>query len=199
MCRGDARRADSPVGQPEQGRAAAQLARRARTHRRGSPGIACLDNGAYGLTLHWRADNRHTRVDDVRALRALCERARRRVQPRGRRPRGADRARRASCRVTQFTLVPVQARRDHERSRLGPAAPARVGRADRRAAQGHGHPHRDLRRSEPRDDAGGRGDRASIASRSIPSRTRRRGASRSSRTSSTRAQGDGDGRGRARA
>ena len=25
------------------------------------------------LTLHWRADNRHTRVDDVRALRALCD------------------------------------------------------------------------------------------------------------------------------
>ena len=35
-------------------------------------GIACLDAGAYGLTLHWRADNRHTRKEDVRALRALC-------------------------------------------------------------------------------------------------------------------------------
>ena len=35
-------------------------------------GTTCLDNGAYGLTLHWRADNRHTRVDDVRdAARAL--------------------------------------------------------------------------------------------------------------------------------
>ena len=34
-----------------------------------SPKIAgqtCLDNGAYGLTLHWRADNRHTRQEDVR-------------------------------------------------------------------------------------------------------------------------------------
>ena len=36
-------------------------------------GKTCLDHGAYGLTLHWRADNRHTRVDDVRALRALCD------------------------------------------------------------------------------------------------------------------------------
>jgi pyridoxine 5-phosphate synthase len=36
-------------------------------------GIACLDAGAYGLTLHWRQDNRHTRVDDVRALRQLCK------------------------------------------------------------------------------------------------------------------------------
>lgn len=32
----------------------------------------CLDNGAYGLTLHWRADNRHTRASDVREIRALC-------------------------------------------------------------------------------------------------------------------------------
>ena len=33
-------------------------------------GRTCLDNGAYGLTLHWRADNRHARVDDRRlALR----------------------------------------------------------------------------------------------------------------------------------
>ena len=36
-------------------------------------GMTCLDSGAYGLTLHWRADNRHTRADDVRALRALCD------------------------------------------------------------------------------------------------------------------------------
>lgn len=69
-------------------------------------GLACLDNGAYGLTLHWRADERHTRLDDVRALRALCA------------DRGAelnlegdDReeliAVAAELRVTQFTLVPV--------------------------------------------------------------------------------------------
>ena len=70
-------------------------------------GIACLDNGAYGLTLHWRADNRHTRVEDVRALRQLCA------------ERGAefnlegdDRAELIALaeelRVTQFTLVPVK-------------------------------------------------------------------------------------------
>jgi pyridoxine 5-phosphate synthase len=70
-------------------------------------GIACLDHGAYGLTLHWRADNRHTRVEDVRALRQLCE------------ERGAefnlegdDReelvALAGELSVTQFTLVPVK-------------------------------------------------------------------------------------------
>lgn len=70
-------------------------------------GLACLDNGAYGLTLHWRQDNRHTRIDDVRALRQLC------------RERGAefnlegdDReeliALAEELAVTQFTLVPVK-------------------------------------------------------------------------------------------
>jgi pyridoxine 5-phosphate synthase len=70
-------------------------------------GIACLDHGAYGLTLHWRADNRHTRIDDVRVLRALCA------------ERGAefnlegdDReeliALAEELAVTQFTLVPVR-------------------------------------------------------------------------------------------
>jgi len=70
-------------------------------------GKACLDAGAYGLTLHWRADNRHTRIDDVRALRTLCE------------ERGAefnlegdDReeliALALELKVTQFTLVPVK-------------------------------------------------------------------------------------------
>ncbi len=69
-------------------------------------GETCLDNGAYGLTLHWRADNRHTHASDVRTLRALCE------------ERGAefnlegdDRAELVALaeelRVTQFTLVPV--------------------------------------------------------------------------------------------
>lgn len=69
-------------------------------------GQTCLEHGAYGLTLHWRHDNRHTRMDDVRALRALCA------------DRGAefnlegdDReelvALAAELRVTQFTLVPV--------------------------------------------------------------------------------------------
>jgi pyridoxine 5-phosphate synthase len=70
-------------------------------------GIACLESGAYGLTLHWRADNRHTRQDDVRVLRQLCK------------ERGAefnlegdDReeliALAEELAVTQFTLVPVK-------------------------------------------------------------------------------------------
>jgi pyridoxine 5-phosphate synthase len=70
-------------------------------------GIACLDNGAYGLTLHWRADNRHTRIDDVRVLRQLCK------------ERGAEFNLEGDAReelialaeelsVTQFTLVPVK-------------------------------------------------------------------------------------------
>lgn len=70
-------------------------------------GMACLDNGAYGLTLHWRADKRHTRVEDVRVLRALCSQT------------GAEFNLEGDAReelvalaeelvVTQFTLVPVK-------------------------------------------------------------------------------------------
>jgi len=86
------------------------LLRNSRGHANPSPrtaGKACLDAGAYGLTLHWRADNRHTRADDVRALRALCE------------ERGAEfnlegdereelLTLAEELRVTQFTLVPVR-------------------------------------------------------------------------------------------
>jgi pyridoxine 5-phosphate synthase len=67
---------------------------------------ACLDAGASGITLHWRADNRHTREADVRDLRALC------------RERGAEFnlegdlreeliALACEVRVDQCTLVPV--------------------------------------------------------------------------------------------
>ncbi|QDA57354.1 pyridoxine 5'-phosphate synthase [Thermomonas aquatica] len=35
-------------------------------------GIACLDAGAHGLTVHPRPDARHIREDDVHALAALC-------------------------------------------------------------------------------------------------------------------------------
>ena len=35
-------------------------------------GIACLDAGAHGLTVHPRPDARHIRADDVHALAALC-------------------------------------------------------------------------------------------------------------------------------
>jgi pyridoxine 5-phosphate synthase len=70
-------------------------------------GTTCLDNGAYGLTLHWRADNRHTRIDDVRTLRALCEQRGAEFNL-----EGDDReelvALADELRVTQFTLVPVK-------------------------------------------------------------------------------------------
>jgi pyridoxine 5-phosphate synthase len=70
-------------------------------------GQTCLDGGAYGLTLHWRADNRHTRVDDVRALRALCDRRGAEFNL-----EGDDReeliALALELSVTQFTLVPVK-------------------------------------------------------------------------------------------
>jgi len=68
--------------------------------------LTCLDAGAAGLTLHWRADNRHAKADDVRVLRALCA------------ERGAEFnlegdareeliALAIECKVTQLTLVPV--------------------------------------------------------------------------------------------
>ena len=70
-------------------------------------GRTCLDNGAYGLTLHWRADNRHTRADDVRALRALCEERGAEFNLEGdTRDELIDLA--IELRVTQFTLVPVK-------------------------------------------------------------------------------------------
>lgn len=70
-------------------------------------GVTCLDAGAYGLTLHWRADNRHAREADVRDLRALCA------------ERGCEFNLEGDARaelveladelaVTQFTLVPVR-------------------------------------------------------------------------------------------
>jgi len=69
-------------------------------------GATCLDNGAYGLTLHWRADNRHTREADVRTLRALCDRRGAEFNL-----EGDDREElfqlAIELRVTQFTLVPV--------------------------------------------------------------------------------------------
>ncbi|MDQ3340247.1 MAG: pyridoxine 5'-phosphate synthase [Myxococcota bacterium] len=70
-------------------------------------GQTCLDNGAYGLTLHWRQDNRHTRQEDVRVLRSLCEHKGAEFNL-----EGDDReelvALAAELHVTQFTLVPVK-------------------------------------------------------------------------------------------
>ena len=81
-------------------------------------GQACLDNGAYGLTLHWRADNRHTRAADVRELRALCDQRGAEFNLEGDQ-RDELIALAIELRVTQFTLVPVKRRARSERSRLG--------------------------------------------------------------------------------
>ena len=86
------------------------LLRNSRGHDNPSPRVAahaCIDAGVHGLTLHWRADNRHTREADVRDLRAIC------------RERGVEfnlegderaelSALAAELRVDQFTLVPVK-------------------------------------------------------------------------------------------
>ena len=70
-------------------------------------GRTCLDSGAYGLTLHWRGDNRHTRADDVRDVRALCDQRGAEFNL-----EGDDRdeliALAIELSVTQFTLVPVR-------------------------------------------------------------------------------------------
>jgi pyridoxine 5-phosphate synthase len=74
-----------------------------------SPMVAartCLDSGATGLTLHWRADERHTRQADVRAMVALCKERGAEFNLEGdQRPALADLA--YELEVTQFTLVPV--------------------------------------------------------------------------------------------
>lgn len=70
-------------------------------------GEACLDHGAYGLTLHWRADNRHTRADDVRSLRALCASRNAEFNLEGD-AREELIAIAIEERVSQFTLVPVK-------------------------------------------------------------------------------------------
>jgi len=75
-----------------------------------SPRVAAhtvLDNGAYGVTLHWRADNRHTRASDVRDLRAICRERGAEMNLEGDdRPELAALA--LELKVTQFTLVPVK-------------------------------------------------------------------------------------------
>jgi pyridoxine 5-phosphate synthase len=70
-------------------------------------GVTCLDAGAYGLTLHWRADNRHTRAEDVRALRQLCAERNAEFNLEGD-AREELVAIAEELRVTQFTLVPVK-------------------------------------------------------------------------------------------
>ena len=86
------------------------LLRNSRGSANPSPSVAgqtCLDAGAYGLTLHWRADNRHTRVEDVHALRALCDRRGAEFNLEGD-DRDELTALALELSVTQFTLVPVK-------------------------------------------------------------------------------------------
>jgi len=66
----------------------------------------CIDNGVAGLTLHWRADNRHTRVDDVRLLCAYAKERGVEFNLEGdARPELIELA--LEVQPTQFTLVPV--------------------------------------------------------------------------------------------
>lgn len=70
-------------------------------------GQACLDAGADGLTLHWRADERHTRRADVVEFRALCRQRGAELNLEGDdRPELLELA--IELGVDQFTLVPVR-------------------------------------------------------------------------------------------
>jgi pyridoxine 5-phosphate synthase len=86
------------------------LLRNSRGAHNPSPRIAgecCLDAGAYGLTLHWRHDNRHTREEDVRVLRRLTTERGCELNLEGdAREELVDLA--AELKVDQFTLVPVK-------------------------------------------------------------------------------------------
>jgi pyridoxine 5-phosphate synthase len=86
------------------------LLRNSRGGQNPSPRVAahtCVDAGATGLTLHWRADNRHTREADVRDLRAICRELRVEFNLEG---DGRDELVTLAVElgVTQFTLVPVR-------------------------------------------------------------------------------------------
>ncbi len=68
--------------------------------------ITCIDAGAPGLTLHWRADERHTRASDVRDFAALARERGVEFNLEGDlRPDIVDIA--LELEVTQLTLVPV--------------------------------------------------------------------------------------------
>ncbi len=67
---------------------------------------ACIEAGVQGLTLHWREDNRHTRVDDVHELCALAKERGVEFNLEGdQREELISLA--LEIRPTQFTLVPV--------------------------------------------------------------------------------------------
>lgn len=66
----------------------------------------CIAAGAAGITLHFRADRRHAREDDVRSIRALCHERGVEFNLEGD-PRPELVALALELRPTQFTLVPV--------------------------------------------------------------------------------------------
>lgn len=67
---------------------------------------ACIDGGVQGLTLHWREDNRHTRLEDVHKLCALAKDKGVEFNLEGDQ-REELTALALEIRPTQFTLVPV--------------------------------------------------------------------------------------------
>lgn len=85
------------------------LLRNSRGGRSPSPAraaLTCIAAGAHGLTLHWREDNRHTRAEDVRELRAIAAEAGIEFNLEGDvRSELVDLA--LELPVTQLTLVPV--------------------------------------------------------------------------------------------
>jgi pyridoxine 5-phosphate synthase len=85
------------------------LLRNSRGANNPSPLVAartCIDAGVQGLTLHWREDNRHTRLDDVHALCKLAKDRGVEFNLEGdQRSELVDLA--LEIRPTQFTLVPV--------------------------------------------------------------------------------------------
>jgi pyridoxine 5-phosphate synthase len=85
------------------------LLRNSRGGNNPSPRVAaetCIDEGASGITLHWREDERHTRASDVRDLRALCRERGVEFNLEGD-LRGALIDLACDVRVDQCTLVPV--------------------------------------------------------------------------------------------
>jgi pyridoxine 5-phosphate synthase len=85
------------------------LLRNSRGGKNPSPLVAaetCIAAGVQGLTLHWREDERHTRVDDVRQLCALAKERGVEFNLEGDQ-REELIALALELRPTQFTLVPV--------------------------------------------------------------------------------------------
>jgi pyridoxine 5-phosphate synthase len=85
------------------------LLRNSRGANNPSPRVAartCIEAGVQGLTLHWREDNRHTRVEDVRELCALARQSGVEFNLEG--DQRAELIELAlELKPTQFTLVPV--------------------------------------------------------------------------------------------